>query len=118
MVNFQLLILRDSVHLLTQKKKNFMEKFVLPESIKILESRLKVTSNSIIPAFDPAFNGCDDDGKLTVDAKYKTDTTAGDFLLLVGVINEPDSGTLAYATFCVLGNFRGFLNFQLHKNFH
>lgn len=85
------------------KKRNFMEKFVMPEAIRILESRLKVTSNSIIPAFDPEWNYCDDQGKLTVDSKYKTQTTEGDFLLLVGVINEPNSGTLAYATYCLNG---------------
>lgn len=80
-----------------------MEKFVLPEAIRILESRLKVTSNSIIPAFNATQHGCDDDGNLTVDSKYASQSTSGDFLLLVGVINEQNSGTLAYATYCVLG---------------
>lgn len=84
-------------------KKNFMLNFVLPEAVRILEQSLKVTSNSIIPSFNASNMGCDDGGKLTVDNKYKTQTTQGDFLLLVGVINEPNSGTLAYATYCVQG---------------
>jgi hypothetical protein len=85
------------------KKKEFMLKFVIPVAVEILESRLKVTSNSIIPAFNASQAGCDDDGKLTVDSKYATNTTQGDFLLLIGALNETSSGTLAYATYCVLG---------------
>ena len=64
---------------------------------------MKVTSNSIIPAFNASQTGCDDEGNLTVDSKYATNTTQGDFLLLVGALNDSNSGTLAYATYCVLG---------------
>lgn len=94
------------------KKKDFMLNFVIPVAVKILESRMKVTSNSIIPAFNASSTGCDDEGKLTVDAKYATQTTQGDFLLLIGALNETNSGTLAYATYCVLGKI--FLFWQLN----
>ena len=92
-----------------------MMNFVLPASIKILESKLKVKSNSIIPSFDGVDMGCNDDGNLDIDAKYKTQTTEGDFLLFVGVINEPDSGTLAYATFCAQGKKKNNNNFKIQQ---
>lgn len=95
------------------KKKDFMMNFILPASIKILESKLKVKSNSIIPSFDGVDLGCNDEGNLDIDAKYKTQTTEGDFLLFVGVINEPDSGTLAYATFCAQGKEESKIIFRL-----
>lgn len=86
------------------KKKSFMQDFVLPAAVNIFQKLIKVKSNSIIPAFDPVQNYCDDEGKITIDAKYKTQTTTGDFILFAGVFDNEDDGTLAYATFCVLGN--------------
>lgn len=86
-------------------KKNFMINFIMPEGLKILESRFKVISNSTIPAFDPVKNGCDDDEKMKIDPKYKSQTTEGDFLLFVGVYNDSSNDTLAYAGSCLLGNF-------------
>ena len=80
-----------------------MMNFVIPESLKILSSKLKVNSNQIIPAFDPGWNYCDDQGKLTITDSYKTNTTDGDFLLFLGVVNKPNEGYLAYATFCFVG---------------
>jgi hypothetical protein len=79
-----------------------MMNFIIPEGVKILERRFKVTSNSIIPAFDGVENGCDDDEKITIDPKYLSQTTEGDFLLLMGVYTKNDD-TLAYASVCLGG---------------
>jgi hypothetical protein len=80
-----------------------MMNFILPEGLKIIESRLKVTSNSLIPAFDGIENGCDDDGLINIDSKYKAQATEGDFILFAGVYNNSNNDTLAYASVCVLG---------------
>jgi hypothetical protein len=83
---------------------------VIPAGVAILESKIKVKSNSIIPAFDGVAHSCDDEGKISIAEKYKTETTEGDFLLFMGVMNEPNDSTLAYATFCVVGKMDFFLN--------
>ena len=84
----------------------------MPEGLKILQSRFKVTSNSTIPAFDPVQSGCDDDGNMTIDGKYKSDSTDGDFLLFVGVYEKSDDGTLAYAGTCLQGTCRFGVGFK------
>jgi hypothetical protein len=79
-----------------------MENFIIPESVKILESKLKAISNSIIPAFNISNAECDGDGAIEVPSKYETETTQGDFLLFVGVdkLNEDVEG---FASACVVG---------------
>ena len=94
-------------------KKNFFMNFILPEGMKILQNRLKVKSNQLIPAFDPVDKGCDDDGVIEIDSKYKTQTTDGDFLLFIGVVKNPSDGVLAYASSCLLG----ILILKNHLNF-
>ena len=90
------------------KKKDFMMNFVIPEGIRVLESKLKVNSNQIIPAFDPEANYCDDNGLLSFNSSYKNGTTEGDFILFLGVTNAPSEGYLAYATFCLVGKIKFF----------
>jgi hypothetical protein len=82
-----------------------MEDFIIPESVRQLEMRLKVTSNQTIPAFNPSDAGCSDEGLSSISSVYESTTTNADFILLLGAVNKPDEGYLAYATFCVLGKF-------------
>jgi hypothetical protein len=86
-----------------------MQHFVIPEGIRILKEKLMVRSASVIPKFNPfAFNtNCNDDQgngpNINIRSNYHTRVTRGDFLLYVGVINDPNDNTLAYASFCVRG---------------
>ena len=102
-----------------QKKKDFMMNFVIPEGVRVLQSKLKVNSNQTIPAFNPTNNYCDDNGLLTFDSKYQNGTTEGDFILFLGVTNKPSEGYLAYATFCLLGKYlkSTFLKFLFFDDF-
>jgi hypothetical protein len=104
-----------------------MDNLVIPEMIRKLQMRLQVTSAQFIPSFDPVWNWCHDSGKINTSESYKTQSTNADFILFLGVHNDAGSGTLAYATFCVLGRrilcLRNyfFLNFQwdfITHNFH
>ena len=83
-------------------KRDFMVNFVIPEGIRILQSKLKVTSNQLIPAFNSSY--CDDSGTLTNSTSYNSSTTNADFVLFLGAVNNPHEGYLAYATYCLLGN--------------
>ena len=98
-----------------------MMNFIIPEGVRILQSKLKVNSNQIIPAFDPNYHWCDDNGLFTFDSSYKTSTNEGDFILFLGVRNKPNESYLAYATFCYSGNFDihffKILNFDDFSNF-
>lgn len=77
----------------------------MPEALRILSQKLSVTSNQIIAQFSPSDNYCNDGGKITVSESYATQTTNADFILFVGTFNDASSGTLAYATYCLLGIF-------------
>lgn len=84
-------------------KKDFMENFVIPEGTKLLQSKLQVTSTSIIPAFNAEAEGCDDEGNISIDSKYASQVTEGDFLLFVGSKKLSDD-VEGYAGACLLGN--------------
>lgn len=81
------------------KKKEFMEKVVVPEGIKILQSRFKVKKGGEIPPFNPTESYCNDDGKFTIDNSPYTNPTQGDFILFLSILSD-NSDTLAYATSC------------------
>jgi hypothetical protein len=78
-----------------------MVNFVIPEGIRILQSKLKVTSNQLIPAFNSSY--CNDGGTLTNSATYNSSTTNADFVLFLGAVDNSNEGYLAYATYCLLG---------------
>ena len=78
--------------------------FVIPEGIKILQSKLSVNSNQIIPSFDVTGKLCNRLNLITFDESYKTNITNGDFLLFLGVINQPDAAYAALSVFCFVGN--------------
>jgi hypothetical protein len=82
------------------KKKEFMEKLVIPEAIKVLQSRLKVKDGGEIPPFNPTDSGCNDQGNFTIDNSPYTNPTQGDFILFLSVLND-NSDTLAYAASCL-----------------
>lgn len=84
------------------KKKEFMEKVVIPEGIKILQSRFKPKTGGEIPPFNPTEAGCNDDGKFTIDNSAYTNPTQGDFILFISTLSD-NSDTLAYATSCFYG---------------
>lgn len=93
-----------------------MEEIIIPTGTAILESRLKVTSNGKIPAFDPNSAGCHDGNILTIDSStYSSSETDGDFVLFLGVVNESEQGYLAYASYCKVhaSNKRPFAGFAV-----
>ena len=90
------------------RKANFMSKFIIPEGIKIIKQKIKIRSARVIPPFDPFGNNCNDtqrNGRANIDIRtdYHKKVTRADFLLYVGVVNDPNDNFLAYATFCVTG---------------
>jgi hypothetical protein len=80
-----------------------MLNLVIPEAIKEIQLRLQVTSNEVIPPFDPVGNFCDDTGKIQISSTYKSTTTNADFILFLGAINEENSTFMAYSNYCLLG---------------
>ena len=84
-------------------KKDFMMNFVIPAGIAILQSKLQVTSNRIVPTFNS--NWCNDNGTLSNSTTYGSNTTEGDFVLFMGAVNSPSESYLAYATYCLTGIF-------------
>lgn len=87
-----------------ENKKNFMENFVFPVGLAMLSETHLVKSNKIIPTFDGKAAHCDDNGKLTIPEKYKSETTKGDYLIFVGVENNEEADYIAYAFPCIQGN--------------
>ena len=88
------------------KKRDFLKDFILPESVRLLSSKLQIKSSGKLGQFR---NGelihCDDDNKMTIPNEYYSNTEHdADFILFAGSFNS-NAGTIAYATFCVLGNF-------------
>ena len=90
-----------------QNKLNFVRHFVIPEALKVIESKIRIKSQGLIPPFDPLANHCDDsDGKkpsLEISTGYHTEHTAADYLLYVGVVEEKAIDFSAYASFCITG---------------
>jgi hypothetical protein len=84
------------------KKKDYFMNLVLPEAMKELQSYFKIDSTKYLPAFGSKLDICTDDGIITVPEKYRTQSTEADFIIFIGVIDEPGS-TLGYASFCVKG---------------
>lgn len=82
--------------------------FNIPESLKIISSKISINSTGKLVNFSQSqLGGCTDGGNISIPSKYNGDGSEidGDFLLFIGSMNDTVSGTLAYATFCVLGNF-------------
>jgi hypothetical protein len=94
-----------------------MDKFIIPEGLKIIKQKLKIRSAKVIPPFDPFDNNCNDtqlNGRANIDIRsnfHKTVTRA-DFILYIGVVNDPIDNFLAYATFCVAGSIQPKLIFR------
>jgi hypothetical protein len=80
-----------------------MMNFVIPAGIKVLQSKLQITSNRIVSTFNSAW--CNDNGTLNNSTSYGSNTTDADFVLFMGAVNNPNESYLAYATFCVTGIF-------------
>ena len=78
-----------------------MMNFIIPEGLRILQSKLQVTSNKLIPTFNSSW--CEDSGTLTNNSSYASKTTNSDFILFVGAINDPNESFVAYSSFCLLG---------------
>lgn len=76
----------------------------------MLRRKLKVRSARVIPKFNPFspnVNCNDDQGRgpnIDIRSKFHEQVTRADFLLYVGVVNDPRDTFLAYATFCVRGS--------------
>jgi hypothetical protein len=93
-----------------KKKKDFIQKFVIPEAMKRIKARIKIVSTSIIRPFDPEKSKCDDrdpDGKnpaLKITSDYHTRELEADYLLYVGVVQN-EFNWIARASFCVQGIF-------------
>ena len=90
------------------KKRNFLQHFVIVEGIKIIQSKIYLEENSIIPAFDPKKNNCNDaefnkKPTLEITSNFHKSITETDFLLYVGAVNEPKQKWIAYASYCILG---------------
>ena len=85
----------------------YMENLILKASLDILSDVFSVKTNSHIPNFDVNALGCNDRGNMTLDDKYKTQASVGDFLLFAGtVLDVPDPGYgtfVAYASACAVG---------------
>lgn len=88
------------------KRRDYLIDFVLPESIRLLSSKLQIRSNGKLGKFyNGELNYCDDDNKMTIPNSYYTKSEHdADFILFAGSFNS-NTGTIAYATFCVLGIF-------------
>ena len=77
--------------------------FVIPEGIRILQEKLQVTSNKLIPTFNAS--GCNNNNILNNSSSYLSNTTNADFVLFLGSFSDQFDGTLAYATYCYNGIF-------------
>ena len=78
-----------------------MINFIIPEGLRIVQSKLQVTSHKIIPTFDSSW--CEDAGRLTNSTSYSSNSTNADFILFMGAINDPNESFLAYSSFCLIG---------------
>lgn len=94
-------------------KANFMEYFVIPEALALLQRVLQVRSPQIIPSF-PAFDKKHrcyelderDEPLFTFRSTHHRTGLQADFLLYVAVVNEPSNSFYAKASFCNLGECR------------
>lgn len=75
---------------------------VIPEAIRIIQSKIKVSNTKPIPAFDPT--RCKKSQSDTFDESYQNEETDADFVLFLFTINQ-ESGILAQADFCHKGGY-------------
>lgn len=92
---------------MTGDKRNFMLNFIIPQAVRILSSKIQINSTGQMNNFTAGqLNSCKDGGNITISSKYNgSGVIDADFLYFVGSVNEPSQGYLAYASYCVLGNF-------------
>jgi hypothetical protein len=101
---------------LTGETKDYFEKFVLPNAIEILSTRLSVTTQGYIPPLGSVVQWCEDKDYNTgetiiaipsdVESQTFEDT---DLIIFFGSVSG-SSSTIAYAAPCLFGKF----NFLLH----
>jgi hypothetical protein len=82
-----------------------MTKLIIPEAVRQLQMRLKVTSKQEILPLKDEEHVCDTSDLISVGSSYFNESTQADFVLLLGSENNHGSGYLAYATPCALGEF-------------
>jgi hypothetical protein len=85
------------------KKKEYFMNFVLPETIFQLKSLIKIDSGKFLPAFGDNLDSCTDDGNIIIPEMYRNETSVGDFLIFIGVVDDDQESFLGYATYCIKG---------------
>ena len=78
-----------------------MKNLIIPEALRIIQSKIKIKSNELIPAFDPV--NCNVENIIKVNSSYLSNSTNADFVLFLGVTYSILNPFLAFAGFCVIG---------------
>lgn len=96
----------DSVTFPKPEMRSYLENMILPAGIKFFTDRLRVKASEPLSAFGDVLDLCEEGGGIEVPARYKSEPVKADFLLFVGVEDDPEAGWLAYAGPCVVGRSR------------
>ena len=94
-------------NMISSKKKDYLMNFVLPESIRLLSSKLQIKSTGKLGKFqEQNLRACNDSGKMTIPSSYYSNQEHdADFILFAGSFNL-NSDTIAYASACSIGKIR------------
>ena len=79
-------------------KKEFYMSLIIPDAIKIIQSRFKINSNSYIPPFNTDICG----PSFRINQSYTFQSTNADVLIFLKSVNF-DNNTLGSASFCSIG---------------
>lgn len=101
-----------------KNKENFVRHFVIPNGLKIIQNKIQIKSDGLIPPFNAIKNGCDDSvdksPSMKITTKYHEEKTAADLILYVGGVHEKMNGFDAYASFCVQGDYLIYILLTIH----
>jgi hypothetical protein len=102
---------------LTGATKDYFEKFILPNAIEILSSRLSVTTQGFIPPLGSVVQSCQNRDYETGESIISIPSDVGsktfedtDLIIFFGSV-KASSSTIAYAGSCLLGKYNFFFFF-------
>lgn len=92
----------------TKTKKSFIKDLIIPEAVRLVQSKIKIKAGGSIPPFDPIQNFCDDsknkDPTFKITTNFHKKRIDADFLLYVAVVQKNIMGYAFHVFHCLEGS--------------
>ena len=100
-----MLVAPSSLPFESPEKYEFLVNAILPVGLEYYQKRLKVNTTGKLPVLGSSTSSCTGYGGITIPDSIKNEAQETDYILFIGVENEPDRRWLAYAAPCIFSKF-------------